>query len=83
MDFLHALHGGEEGSQFTRQTVGEVAAYVSQFYEGKAALRKCRAAVERRSLLFARRLLVETTSFGGSLQAVVEAAAAADPDFHQ
>ncbi|BDA46322.1 probable methylthioribose-1-phosphate isomerase at N-terminal half [Coccomyxa sp. Obi] len=37
-----------------------------------------RAAVERRSLQFARRLLVETSSFGGSMEAVVKAAAASD-----
>ena len=38
----------------------------------------CRAAVERQSLQFARRLLVETSSFGGSMEALVKAAAACD-----
>ncbi|CAL8462461.1 g1994 [Coccomyxa elongata] len=37
-----------------------------------------RAAAERQSLQFARRLLVETSSFGGSVEAVVKAAAACD-----
>jgi hypothetical protein len=35
-----------------------------------------RAAVERTSLVFARRLLVETASFKGSIRTVVESAAA-------
>jgi hypothetical protein len=34
-----------------------------------------RASVEGRSLLFARRLLVEPSSFGGSMKAVVDGAA--------
>lgn len=34
--------------------------------------------MERQSLQFARRLLVETSSFGGSMEAVVKAAAAFD-----
>ena len=39
-------------------------------------LAPCRAAVERRSLLCARRLLVEPASFGGSMQEVAAAAGA-------
>ena len=47
-------------------------------FDHKALL--CRAAVERRSLLFARELLVEPSAFS-SMDAVVEAAAACDPSY--